>query len=113
MAAIPNVGADFTPTTGMAGGSPKTLYVFFLLNLCSRYFEVMRAGETYDIDAATASLVAFCPDREKREELWKTYMIEKQKTNSSVTASVLVVGDLISYLSEIMEFTEKSTAGFL
>jgi hypothetical protein len=113
MAAIPNTGTDFTPNTGMAGGSPKTLYLFFLLNLCSRYFEVMRAGEQFDVDSATASLVAFCPDREKREALWKMYVDEKTKTNSSITASVLVVGDLISYLSEIMEFTEKSTGGFL
>ena len=102
------------------GASPKILYVFFLLRLCTNYFETMRAGsDGGNIDAATAALVTFCPDREARERIWKLYEDTKAKKDadgnpvSQITASVMAVGDLISYLSETLEFTETVTGGFL
>ena len=94
------------------GASPKNIYVFFLLNLCKNYFETMRGGDGENIVSATAALVAFCPDKKTREALWKTYTAEKEKADT-LTASVMTVGDLISYLSDTLEFTEKSTGGFL
>jgi hypothetical protein len=98
------------------GASPKNIYVFFLLNLCKNYFETMRtdSDKAGSVDSATAALVAFCPDKKTREALWKTYTAEKEKSDGdTLTASVMTVGDLISYLSDTLEFTEKSTGGFL
>jgi hypothetical protein len=93
--------------------SPKALYIFFLLRLCSNYFETMRttSDDTDSIDAATAALVAFCPDKKTRETLWVTYSTTKASENT-LTASVHTIGDLISYLSDTLEFLEKSTGGF-
>jgi len=66
-----------------------------------------------NIDAATASLLAFCPDKTTREKLWTIYNTEKKKVDSNtITASVLAIGDLITYLSDTMEFTETATGGF-
>lgn len=78
-----------------------------------------REAET--IEQATAALIAFCPDEKKRKELWEKYtnIVNGNEPgapiggSSVVTASVLVVGDLISYLNYTLEFTEKSTGGFL
>ena len=111
---MPSTDSTFTPTTDMAGGSPKTIYLFFLLNLCSRYFDTMKNADTanVDVDRATASLIAFCPDVTTRERLWTKYLERKNDAEISVTgASVYTVGDLISYLSDTLEFIEKSTGG--
>jgi hypothetical protein len=103
------------------GSSPKILYVYFLLRLCSNYFETMRVDseQSGNIDAATAALIAFCPDKTTRESLWFTYKNTKTKKDDkgeelgTLTASVMAIGELISYLSETLEFTETVTAGFL
>ena len=103
------------------GSSPKILYVYFLLKLCTNYFETMRMGsdQSGNIDAATAALIAFCPDKATRESLWNTYQTTKTKKTDkgeelgNLTASVFAIGELISYLSETLEFTETVTAGFL
>jgi hypothetical protein len=98
------------------GSSPKQLYVFFLLRLCSNYFETMRmsSGDMGNVDAATAALIAFCPDKGIREAIWNSYVNQKKKDDgNTMTASVNAVGDLITYLSESLEFVETATAGFL
>jgi hypothetical protein len=72
------------------------------------------ADKTENIDAATAALIAFCPDKATRERLWNTYQTVKGEGGSNtLTASVMAIGDLISYLSETLEFTENVIAGFL
>lgn len=108
-------GIDLAPTGALlASGSPKGMYVFFLLSLCKNYFEVMRVqhGDS-DIDSATAALVAFCPNREKRMELWRLYTKQKNNSEGILTASVFTIGELISHLSEVLEFEEQSTGGLL
>lgn len=106
---------DLTPTTALLNGSPKSMYVFFLLSLAKNYFEVMRVASPHeDIESATAALIAFCPNKTKREELWELYITRKEGSNKSIlTASVYTIGDLISYLSETLEFEEESTGGLL
>lgn len=109
---------DLTPTAALLNsGSPKGMYVFFLLSLCKNYFECARDGgengySSDSIERATAALIAFCPNRQVRESLWKKYGTERDEGNG-FTASVLTVGELISYLSEVLEFEESSTGGFL
>ena len=105
---------DLNPGMLGAGSSPKLIYVFFLLKLCTNYFETMRATlDTGNIDAATAALIAFCPDKQTREALWSQYTEDKSNGRDIVSASAITVGDLISYLSDTLEFTESSTGGFL
>lgn len=99
-------------------GSPRTMYTYFLLSLAHEYFTTMKNGENgkADIDRATAALVAFCPNREMRESLWNFYNENKKDnygSNNVETASVLVIGELISYLNEVLEFEENVSGGVL
>jgi hypothetical protein len=105
-----------------SGASPKGIYLIFLLNNATNYFLTMRTSQdSGTIEQATAALISFCPDKEIREQLWQRYTniitgVEQGAPiggSSTVTASVLVVGDFISYLSNTLEFVEKSTGGFL
>lgn len=108
----PQSTIDLNPIAANSMGSPKGMYVYFLLALCRNYFETMKDGSTISIDSATAALIAFCPNREKRKELWDGYIKEKSHTNTT-TSSVYAVGELVSYLSEVLEFEERSTGGLM
>ncbi|MDD3645561.1 MAG: hypothetical protein PHR19_08550 [Bacteroidales bacterium] len=99
-------------------GSPRTMYTYFLLSLAHEYFTTMKNGESGDtnIDRATAALIAFCPNREMRENLWQFYSEGKKDAygNKNLeTASVHVIGELISYLNEVLEFEENVSGGVL
>jgi hypothetical protein len=106
---------DFTPTTDLLGGSPKMMYTYFLLNQCTKYLDAMKTPDKIDVDSATASLLAFCPDTKRRDELLDKYQARKKDPTigkNVVTASILTIGDFNAYLSEVLEFTEKSTGAF-
>ena len=101
---------------GLITGSPKSMYVFFLLSLCRNYFEVMRVSSTeVDIESATAALIAFCPNRTERERIWKLYLETRDRKPrvTTTTASVTAVGELVSYLSLALDFEEESTGGLM
>jgi hypothetical protein len=104
--------SDFTPTTELLTGSPKMMYTYFLLNQCAKYLDAMKQPKDIDVDTTTNSLLAFCPDVARRDKLFDSYQERKEKMESPVTASILTIGDFQAYLSEVLEFTEKSTAGF-
>jgi hypothetical protein len=109
-------GIDMGHTAALLGsGSPKGMYVFFLLSLCKNFFESMRDDPSpRNIDSATLALVAFCPNRVERERLFKFYGDEKGDDNkNTLSASVKTVGELMSYLSETLEFEETATGGYL
>jgi len=105
---------DFTPTTELLSGSPKMMYTYFLLNQCAKYLDAMRQPKDVNIDTVTNSLLAFCPDVARRDKLFDKYIERKQdpKIENAVTASILTIGDFQAYLSEVLEFTEKSAGGF-
>jgi len=104
---------DFTPTTDLLGGSPKMMYTYFLLNQCAKYLDAMRDPDKIDIQSATASLLAFCPDVPTRDRLYDKYKARIKEPNmAKETASILTIGDFQAYLSEVLEFTEKATGGF-
>lgn len=118
---IPSAAAGGIDST-MAMGSPKITFQLFYYHVAMRYFETLRESrESGTIDQATAALIALCcPDKSKREELWKRYtdIIEGREQgtgigSTAVTASVLVVGDLTTYLNDVLEFTEKSYGAIL
>lgn len=99
-------------------GNPAIDYRTFLFRLCSHYFETARKGED-NIDRATAALIAFFPDEEGQEELWKVYTQLRKKYEQEedgdpqFTASCRTVGKLIAKLTDTLELTQKSNGGFL
>jgi hypothetical protein len=104
---------DFTPTTELLGGSPKMMYTYFLLNQCAKYLDAMKQPKDINVDTTTTSLLAFCPDIKRRDELFDAYISRKKDGNiGTVTASILTIGDFQAYLSEVLEFTEKSAGAF-
>jgi len=108
-----NASTDFTPTTELLGGSPKMMFTYFLLNQCAKYLDAMQQPKDINVDSATASLLAFCPDVPKRDQFWKDFVERKKDSEmGTITASILTVGDFQAYLSEVLEFTEKSGGAF-
>jgi hypothetical protein len=105
---------DFTPTTELLGGSPKMMYTYFLLNQCAKYLDAMKQPKDINVDTTTTSLLAFCPDIGRRNTLFDSYQKRKEdpKIGNAVTASILTIGDFQAYLSEVLEFTEKSAGAF-
>jgi hypothetical protein len=97
--------------------SPKFIYVAFLLKLFSEFYSTVLTtdGTTGDkasnskIERALATLIAFVPGREKRIYLWDLYTIEKAK-NNPFTASIMVLGEAVEYLSAALEFEEHAVA---
>jgi archaellin len=108
-------GIDMAPTASLLqSGSPKAMYVYFLLQCCKNYFEVMRSdGDDFKMESATVALIAMCTSRSKREELWQFYITQIKDSDSKLYASVRVVGELVSYLSEVLELEEQSNGGLL
>jgi len=108
-------GVDLSHTSALLQqGSPKGMYTYFLLACAKNYFERLSSGaDNIDIEGATLALIAFCPNRAKREELWDFYKVRKETTKDTQYSSVHTIGELISYLSEMLEFEEQSNAGIL
>ena len=106
---------DLTPTNSLlATGSPKGMYTFFLLALCKNYFETAVNGADADcLERATGALVAFCPSTAERERIWNFYIDKRASGTNQFTASVLSIGELITYLSAVLEFEESSAGGLM
>jgi len=110
------------PSGEIGGGisSPKQMYTFFMLQQCGKYFDALQNynnkpdgnKSTFNIEAATAGLIAFCPNTAKRKALWVGYVNDK-KTDGELSASILAIGSLIEYLTDALEFDEQSTAGLM
>lgn len=100
----------------MTGGNPKLFYTIFLIGLCKEHFMAMEPGKIMSINFKTAALISYCPNREKRNELWEMYSAESKLTGDSekdtsiiVSASVHAIGELMSYLNTVLEFETSST----
>lgn len=119
---------DIQNTFGTMSGvaSPKLLYTAFLLGMCRDYFALMLKPDlemdNYTIDRATACLIAFCPDKSTRETLWDKYNKNKNPdkrepsnmdTHVMTGASIEIVGDLIDFLTSVLDLSESANAGFL
>ena len=115
---------DLSPTAALlSSGSPKGMYTYFLLALCKNYFEAINVNNEEFSDErcvrCTAALIAFCPDKNTRETLWNKFVDlreghgETKQRFVPFQASVFVVGDLITFLSDVLELQSKSTGGLL
>jgi hypothetical protein len=117
----------------MASGSPKGMYVFFLLSAANMFLEEMRmsdksGGSDRSVSNSALGLIAFLPEKNKRKTLFQLLVdldkkspaamqwAEKEygyypKTQSAVAA--LVVGELVDYLSETLELVEVESGGMV
>jgi F0F1-type ATP synthase gamma subunit len=94
----------------MSVGTPKDKYVDFFFNQFGCYTNILRSeANEKELDRATAALIAICPDIKLREDLFKKYT-ENKKALGVVTASAGLAGNFMSYISDTLEFTEKSYA---
>ena len=94
------------------------MYTYFLLQLCKNLFEAINVSESeYSdkrVERATAALLAFLPNREMRERLWARFLeLKAQPRQGTFSACVYVTGDMISYLSDVLELETRSTGGLL
>jgi hypothetical protein len=96
-------------------GSPNVMYSAFLLFEAHEYMKMMRESPDLvkNVDAGTAAYIAHYPDRTTKDKLFKLYAEEKDKPgNTKVTASIIVISEMMSYLTDVMEWTQKSYGGF-
>ena len=95
---------------GLSIGSPKDKFVDFYFNQFGCFTEVIRNSNGDDqLDMAIAALLSICPDIEKRESLFYEYTKAKDEYGVR-SASVKLAGNFMSYISDTLEFTEKSYA---
>jgi hypothetical protein len=111
--AIPTISMD---SVTAQGGKPKDYFLIEFFRLWELYREDMVKNPTNRdvIDSTTALLLAVCPHKETREKLWNNYIeliTRKENKKSPLTASILTAGDLWTYLSDTLEFTEEAYSG--
>ena len=94
--------------SALPNGTPKDKYVDFFFSQFAYYTSVVREGDENKINKATVALMTICPDKEIREKLFKTYTEKRNVKKDISTASADLAGDFMSYISETLEFTEKS-----
>ena len=102
---------------GGNGGSPKGLYLYFLLQQCAKHQWTLASTKEdgyVNIERSCLGLITWCPDKNKRQYLFESYQQKKQEYGGEteeaiVSASVFVVGELVDYLNEALQFTDAST----
>lgn len=105
---VPAISLD---TLSSYGGKPKDYYLLEFFRLYEKYWDEMSRNGNNDlsIDITTGMLIAFCPHKPTREDLWDKY-VAKKETKGALTASILTAGDFFTYLSDTLEFTEEAFA---
>lgn len=95
-------------------GNPNLMYSAFLMVECHEYLAMMResSDKIRSVDAGTGALIAMYPDRGIKAKLQEMYLVEKGKEGGAVNASILTVSEMMSCLSDVMEWTTKSYQGF-
>lgn len=96
------------------GGSPKMLYTSFLLGIVREFFGLILTNKVDEdqIERGFTTLVAFCPEKAIRLQIWSEYVKRRDK-DGKVSAAINSCGDLIDYLSVSLDLTETSEASFL
>ena len=67
----PSISISSGSGSTITGGSPKMIYTIFLIGLCKSHFESMAPDKLAEVNYKTAALIAYCPNKEKRDELWR------------------------------------------
>jgi len=107
-------GTSVSTITDTMQGNPNLMYSAFLMVECHEYLAMMRenSDKARFIDAGTSALIAMYPDREIKKRLFAMYLEEKPKDGGAVNASILTISEMMSCLSDVMEWTQKSYGGF-
>lgn len=108
-------GTSISTIADTMQGNPNLMYSAFLLVEAHEYMRLMRESPDLikNVDAATAAYLAHYPDREVKKRLFKMYDDEKKKPDSNkITASINTISEMMSSLSDVMEWTQKSYQGF-
>jgi hypothetical protein len=108
-------GTSISNISDTVGGNPTVMYSAFLLFEAHEYMRILRESPDIqkNIDAATAAYIAHYPDRIVKQRLFELYEEEKKKPNSNkITASIITISEMMSCLSDVMEWTQKSYQGF-
>lgn len=100
-----------------AQGNPNLMYSGFLFVEAHEYLAMMRenSDKIRNVDAGTGALLAMYPDREQKKKLQEMYLnLKKDPSNEggAVNASILTISEMMSCLSDVMEWTAKSYGGF-
>ena len=108
------------------GGKPKDYYLIEFFRLYEKHWDtiVANADNSLIIDASTGLLLGVCPSERTRHELWDHYITERdrkpdptadkvslRKAGNPLNATILLCGELFTYLNTTMEFTEEAYAG--
>ena len=106
-------GPSFNTYLSMAGSSPKTIAAILMMRIYEKYFDYMASGgEQINIQRMTAALIITCPEKSKREEIWQTFLTEKDKPNGNeMSASVYAVGEWYQYMSNALGLNESTYGG--
>lgn len=103
--------------TDKVQGNPNLMYSAFLLVECHEYLTMMRetSKKDLDIDAGTGALLAMYPDRGVKKKLQDMYVdlkADPKNEGGKLNASILTISEMMSCLSDVMEWTLKSYQGF-
>lgn len=127
-------GLNLAPllNSAMASGSPKGMYTYFLLEAAKMFLEEMRAsdkssgGGDKSVSNAALGLIAFLPNKEKRKTLFRLLVDLEKKSpqamewaekeygyypKTQAASAALVIGELVDYLSEVLELVEVEAGG--
>ena len=113
---VDKIKTDFDIGSALnAESSPKTTYTFLLFGLEREFFgQIISEGVKDDkISDGFACIVALCPDKPIRENIWKEFVGMKDSGKSVREAAILSLGSLTDYLAECLDLTDSSAGGFL
>ena len=109
---------SFDNSNSGSGGSPSEIYLLHMLRLTTRFFEAAITLKPEQIEAGISALIASIPEESVRDTLWAEYLENKTKlrnqgNSSTLSASVLALGKISSWLGENLEIVRHANAAVL
>jgi len=110
---------SFTENQGSgSGGSPSEIYLLHMLRLITKFFEAAISLNPDQVEAGIAALVASIPDSDTRTALWEEYVKTRDElrysgSGSTLSAAVVTLGKISSWLAENLEIVRYASAGML
>ncbi len=110
-----------TEQLGLGGtdGSPSQIYLMHMLRLNTKFFEAAISLKQDAIEAGIASLIASVPADDVRKSLWAEYIGTRDTLRNAgnggctLSAAVLVLGKISTWLAENLEILKFANAGVL
>ncbi len=101
-----------------SGGSPSEIYLLHMLRLITKFFEAAISLNSEQIEGGIAALVASIPDENVRTSLWAEYVKNRDElrysgNGSTLSAAVVTLGKISSWLAENLEIVRYANAAML